>query len=178
MNPQVADLMNSEWGVNGVIIVKDTNAHSSDYRRIESLENSVIASIVLDGITYTSINMSAGSRISGNITTFTLTSGTVAAYKQVTMSARDTELLEMIALGKTFLFLNETSVYPYEITRGRSISALNLDIVNELSVTLTYPDRSTITIPIPKNATYTGIFDEFVKISASGSTSFDIEVRA
>ncbi len=93
------------------------------------------------------------------------------------MAARDTELLEMIALGKTFLFLNESSVFPYEITRGRSISVMNQDIVNELSVTLTYPDRSTITIPIPKNSTYTGVFDEFVKINATGSTSFDIEVR-
>jgi len=94
------------------------------------------------------------------------------------MAARDTELLEMIALGKTFLFLNEASVYPYELpSRGRSISVINQDIVNELSVTLTYPNRQTITIPIPKSATYTGIFDEFLKVNASGSSAFCPEIK-
>ncbi len=81
MNPQVADLANSEWGINGVILVKDTSAHASDYRRLTAFENTIIASINLDGIDYTAINLGLGCSLSGKIASFTLTSGTVAAYK-------------------------------------------------------------------------------------------------
>jgi len=81
MNPQLADLANSEWGINGVILVKDTSAHASDYRRMIAHENTIIASINLDGIDYTAINLGLGCILSGKISSFTLTSGTVAVYK-------------------------------------------------------------------------------------------------
>ena len=92
---------------------------------------------------------------------------------------RSTALLENIDSGIVFQFLNEGNTYPYALAKPcKGIAIDNCSTSAELTVVLTYRDNATtITIPVPVGTTYNGTFEDFINVTASGATPFDIEVR-
>jgi hypothetical protein len=68
----------------GAEFIDDTAAHTGRFGKVVALEDSVIATLVAEDITgntLSSIPVSASAEICGVITSVTLTSGTVIAYR-------------------------------------------------------------------------------------------------
>jgi len=68
----------------GFEYISDTAAHTGRFHEIYALEDSVIASAVIEnqtGNTFIAVPLKAGDEIKGVFTSVTLTSGTVVAYK-------------------------------------------------------------------------------------------------
>jgi hypothetical protein len=92
--------------------------------------------------------------------------------------ARSTQLLESIDQGLVYQFLNEASTYPYAPAIPlKGLSVNNMSTSDELTVTLTFIDDTTIAIPVPATTVYNGRFEKYKSLSATGATPFDIEVR-
>jgi len=92
------------------------------------------------------------------------------------------EIKEKIEIEKdyktTYLFLNEATTFPYTLTyNSTGLTVINNSTANELTITLTYLDATTIAIPIPALSTYEGKFGDFSIINAGGSTDFDLGVQ-
>jgi len=64
-------------------IINDTSAHTGRFGCIQALKDSEIATLVAENISgdLTSIDLKSNCKIEGVITSITLTSGTVIAYK-------------------------------------------------------------------------------------------------
>lgn len=68
----------------GAEYISDTSAHTGRFGKVVALENSVIATLVAEDITgnaLTSVTLNADCEICGVITSVTLTSGSVIAYR-------------------------------------------------------------------------------------------------
>ena len=68
----------------GFEYISDTVAHTGRFHEIMALEDSVIASAVIEnqtGNTFSAVPLNAGDSIIGVFTSVTLTSGKVVAYK-------------------------------------------------------------------------------------------------
>lgn len=68
----------------GFEYINDTAAHTGRFHELVALEDSVIASAVIEnqtGNTFTSVPLKAGDEIKGVFTSVTLTSGKIVAYK-------------------------------------------------------------------------------------------------
>tara|TARA_Y100000004_G_scaffold59041_1_gene65668 strand:+ start:13160 stop:13378 length:219 start_codon:yes stop_codon:yes gene_type:complete len=64
-------------------IIDDTNAHTGRFQCVKALEDSVIATLVSENIdgTKTSVTINSNCSIEGVITSITLASGSVIAYR-------------------------------------------------------------------------------------------------
>lgn len=68
----------------GFEYISDTAAHTGRFWQVYALEDSVIASAVIEnqtGNTFTAVPLKAGDNVNGVFTSITLTSGKVVAYK-------------------------------------------------------------------------------------------------
>jgi hypothetical protein len=74
------DLLMLDMGRNGSVVYQDTSTHVGEWRKMTALVASV-ATFVMGGVTYTSINIGASASVYGDITSVTLASGTIALYK-------------------------------------------------------------------------------------------------
>ncbi len=84
-NRTKAQVVSEQSGYNGGVIITGTAKSTGAYTKIEALTATVIALIESDGPgalqgTKTAVSLSAGAKITGNIQSVTLTSGSVIAY--------------------------------------------------------------------------------------------------
>lgn len=79
------NLYKAEFGRNGGVIIKDTNAHPGRYNAIAFFEQSVINTIEMKGFTGTlnGETMPRNFVLIGEITNITLTSGKCICYNEV-----------------------------------------------------------------------------------------------
>ena len=70
-------------GKNGFDYVNDTNAHGGPYCALQTTQATTIGSITGEQISGSSITLPSGFLVMGHITSFTLSSGAVIAYKSV-----------------------------------------------------------------------------------------------
>jgi hypothetical protein len=75
--------------------------------------------------------------------------------------------------GFADLFLDDSSSYPYSLAgnNARGLQIVNTDTSNELTVTITFSDDTTLSIPVPASSAYNSFFESFKSITTSGSAS-------
>jgi len=78
------EALNAQLGQNGFEVANDTNSHTGEFFAIQVLADAVFSSFTAENITgtFTGITVPAGHVVFGDISEFTLTSGTVIAYKK------------------------------------------------------------------------------------------------
>lgn len=92
---------------------------------------------------------------------------------------RTTQILSNSNSGYTKVTLNEGSTFPYTHTDWcQGVEVENSDAVNAVTVTITYPDATTISWDVKATQGYTGQFKNFKTINVTtSSTSFQIHLK-
>lgn len=70
-------------GKHGFDWINDTNAHSGPYCALQTTEATIVSSISGEQISASTVTLPAGFLLMGHITSFTLSSGAVVAYKSL-----------------------------------------------------------------------------------------------
>lgn len=77
------EALNAQLGQNGFEVIANTSANTTGYFAIQVLADCVFSAMTATNVTFdfSSITFPAGQIVFANIESFTLTSGTVIAYK-------------------------------------------------------------------------------------------------
>jgi len=77
------EALNAQLGQNGFEVINDTSANTAGYFAIQVLADCVFSAMTATNTTFdfSAVTFPTGQIVFGNIESFTLTSGTVIAYK-------------------------------------------------------------------------------------------------
>lgn len=76
-------ILEQSMGLHGSDYFNDQNQHDGPFCCLQACEATVVASASGEGVAWANVTLAAGQTVPGNFTSFTLTSGSVLAFKSV-----------------------------------------------------------------------------------------------